>query len=110
MSLVQHTPSSGKQVEVQLSLNRMRLRPGDRVVYWSDWASAPKVDTIDCYSDMSGNWFTINGEKTLVTLIWARVPEGRDDAAVVETFAAVGRRDIAMNEVDAIVRQLGLAS
>ena len=95
---------------MHLSLNRMRLRPGDRVVYWSKAAAGPRVDTIDCYSDMSGNWFTIDGERTLVTLIWARVPDGADHDAIVAAFAAIGRRDITMNEVDALVRQLGLSS
>lgn len=110
MSMINVTPSSGRREAVHFDLNRMRVKPGERVVYWSEWASAPRVETIDAYWDKSGNWYTIDGEKIFVTYIWARVPDGRDHDAIVAAYAAIGRRELAINEVLALAKQLGLKS
>jgi len=111
MSLTNVTPSTGKQTAVSINLNRLRLRPRDCVVYWSAAAGAVKMDTIDAHASQDGNWFTIDGERLIVTAIWARIPdtfsEG-DRAAVMADFASFGRGTLTIFEIMGVCDRHGL--
>jgi hypothetical protein len=118
MSLTNVTPSTGVQRPVAVRLNRLRLRPGDRVVYWSDAAAAVKIDTIDAYASQDGNYFAIDGERVIVIRIWARAPQphtpedctAEQDAAVIADFAAYGRSVLSIFEIMDVCDKHGLAS
>lgn len=106
------TPSTGAMRASGINLNRLRLRPGDRVVYWSPAKRAYRVDVIDAYSDQSGNWFTIDGEPLIVTNIHARVPAEIDARRVQDAFAeavrVAGRHAFTPAERTAICDAAGL--
>lgn len=113
MSLTNLTPSTGAQRGAAINLNRLRLRPGELVVYWSNDADAVKIETIDAYASQDGNYFTIDGERVLVIRIWARIPERFTEgqrAAVIADFSSYGRAVLSIFEIMAACDQHRLGS
>lgn len=109
MSLTNVTPSTGKQRPVGINLNRLRLKAGDRVVYWSDDAGAVKIETIDAHASPDGNYFAIDGERVIVIRIWARVPDDANEAAIIADFSSFGRSVISIFEIQDVCERNGLA-
>lgn len=105
MSMTITTPSSGKREGVHFNMNRLRIEPTQRVVYWSERDQAVKVDTVDAFHGMSGNWFTIDGQIVFVSDIHARLPGDRDEEAIVADFTAFGRRILTPHERAALGRK-----
>ena len=108
MSMVNTTPSTGKRTAVHFNMNRLRLQPGDRVIYWSVTDECMKIDDIAAYHGTSGNWFTVDGETVFVTDMFARVPKKRDEPAIIAAFAEPGRRTLATHERAALCRKYRL--
>lgn len=113
MTLWNITPSSGRVRPTSINLNRLKLRPGDRVVYWSAIATTAKIGEIDAYATRDGNHFVIAGETVFVTVIWARMPESctvEQEEAIAGAFAAIGRPTISWAERIRLCNLHGLAS
>lgn len=111
MNMTSLTPSTGERRPVAFDLNRLKLKPGELVVYWSHTAQQPRIDTIDGYDGDDGNVFVIAGERVVVVAIWARIPDGFDDAqraAIIGDIAAIGRPNLTFAERTAITAKYGL--
>jgi hypothetical protein len=97
MSMTNLTPSTGRREAVSINLNALRVKPEDRVVYWSPAAKGVAIGTVIDYASADGNWFLIDVGRIFATSIYAKLPASVTDAqaeAIRADFAAFGRQVI----------------
>jgi len=88
------TPSTGRRAPVYINLNRLRVKPGERVFYWSPNSERAKATAITDHASDDGNyWLMPDGETLLVTNIIARVPDGFTEAAEAAVLAELDATD-----------------